>query len=342
MSVELSGESTRMVGGAALTLVPDWTEDTEANVPLVGNARPGLFARTLALCLTGTSGGLGYLGYLEVSRMYADGIFASLGWYDYVALVLGDYLALTMGAVILGLTTALSLHYAVLGPKIFNHGGESVTVFSRFCRTNHWVAAVSCTVLMLTGFAIIIGGTAGLEESFGGSESVLVARKIHAVSTLVFLVSVIFMFFGWVSQMLPKLHDLRWLAIGGGYLSRKKLRIPAHKFNAGQKMWFWLATCGGVLMAATGVTMFFLLGSPETLTVVAIVHHAMAVALVTMFLIHVYMAVFAIKGSLGSMVNGQKSADELDTLHSLYYEELNPPEEFPGLASVLEPDEHQR
>jgi len=45
----------------------------------------------------------------------------------------------------------------------------------------------------------------------------------------------------------------------GGYLSKTQKIIKADKFNAGQKVWFWLATIGGIVMAVTGYTIYFLL-----------------------------------------------------------------------------------
>jgi len=41
---------------------------------------------------------------------------------------------------------------------------------------------------------------------------------------------------------------VKWMMIVGGYLSKEKKPIPAGKFNAGQKMWYWIATLGGMVM----------------------------------------------------------------------------------------------
>jgi len=45
-------------------------------------------------------------------------------------------------------------------------------------------------------------------------------------------------------------------------------------------------------------------------------------ALLAMFIVHIYMSVFSIKGSLKSMVYGYKDAEEVKVLHSAHYEKL--------------------
>ena len=44
---------------------------------------------------------------------------------------------------------------------------------------------------------------------------------------------------------------------GEFHLNKNKKPVPAGRFNAGQKTWFWLATLGGVVMIGTGAAMYF-------------------------------------------------------------------------------------
>ena len=123
----------------------------------------------------------------------------------------------------------------------------------------------------------------------------------------------------WFKDMLPQLHDLAWMLMFGGYLSKKKKPVPAGKFNAGQKMYFWLATVGGVVMAYTGYIIWGM-GTTDldTVRLYAIIHNILGMGILAFYLTHVYMAVFAIAGSLNSMKTGYKSKDEVDILHSRY------------------------
>lgn len=121
--------------------------------------------------------------------------------------------------------------------------------------------------------------------------------------------------------------------IVGGYLNKDKKPVPAGKFNAGQKTWYWLATLGGFIMIATGAAMYFQdfkldiiaaqgISQIDFLRASAIVHNVLGLAILVLFLVHIYMSVFAIKGAIHSMINGYKEEEEVEILHSSFYKEL--------------------
>ena len=139
---------------------------------------------------------------------------------------------------------------------------------------------------------------------------------------MLFGISVSMMFLIWAPQMLPHKRDLNWIASLGGYLSKEKKPIPAHKFNAGQKLWFWLVTLGGMFMCFSGWAMYRLWGNMQFLNVMALVHNVMAVLIVAMYLVHVYLTLWGIKGAWRSMITGNKSEEEVAILHNDYYREL--------------------
>lgn len=55
----------------------------------------------------------------------------------------------------------LLLHSMMIGPKTFNHHGQQVYFFSLFCRCIHWLAALTFSILVLSGIAIIFAKTLG-------------------------------------------------------------------------------------------------------------------------------------------------------------------------------------
>ena len=83
-------------------------------------------------------------------------------------------------------------------------------------------------------------------------------------------------------------------------------------------MWFWLITLGGFVMAYTGYFLWGFQGSVDNLRLMAIIHNFLGAALTALFLVHLYMSLFAIAGSLGSMISGYKPQEEIDILHSRY------------------------
>jgi len=223
---------------------------------------------------------------------------------------------LFMGVLVLMLVL-FAVHYLLVGSKSFAHDGEKVFYYSVLCRLVHALAAASFTVLVISGLLIIFG------KVFHGGELVRTARFFHAPAAVVFVPVSLVLFLLWVRDMLPAAYDLDWLLVFGGYLSRKKITVPAGKFNPGQKSWFWLAVAGGLVMAYTGYCLFSFSGDLPALRLAAVIHNLLGVVLLVMFMIHLYMALFAIKGSLQSMLTGYKSAEEVAQMHSEYWRRIS-------------------
>ena len=204
------------------------------------------------------------------------------------------------------------IHLVLVGPKRFSHKKGMVYYFSLFARVIHWVAAASFTLLVITGLMVIFA------KPLGGGELVLQARHWHAACALVFVISAVPMFLMWLKDMLPAAYDIKWFFILGGYLSKKKVPVPAGRFNAGQKVWFWLATAGGGVMAWTGWYIYSLGAPTPELRLYVLIHSYLAAALTAFFLVHLYMSLFAIKGAIKSMISGYKPLEEVEILHSRF------------------------
>lgn len=204
------------------------------------------------------------------------------------------------------------LHFLIVGAKSFAHDGPQILFFNFFTRIVHWIGAISFALLVITGLLIIFGAI------FGGGAPIRLARHIHIINAILFAVIAVFMFLIWVKDMFPTFYDIKWIFILGGYLSKKKKPVPAGKFNAGQKAWFWLATIGGGIMAYTGYIIWGMNGDLDTVRLYTIVHNVLGMVLISLFLTHLYMSLFAIKGSLHSMISGYKPKEEVDILHSRY------------------------
>lgn len=229
--------------------------------------------------------------------------------------------------VLVGVPAVFLLHYLVIGPMIFSHDRKKIYIFTLFNRIIHAIAGISFILIIPTGLIMMFAST------FGGGEFVIVCKEIHAISTLLFIVSIVPMFFMWLRWMFLHFDDIKWLMIVGGYLNKDKKPVPAGRFNAGQKTWYWLATLGGFIMIGTGAAMYFqdfrldILASNgisqiDFLRASAIAHNTLGLAIVALFFVHIYMAVFAIKGAIHSIINGYKEEEEVEILHSSYYREL--------------------
>ncbi len=254
------------------------------------------------------------------SSSYLDGVRAIFGatfsdyrpWMDqfiYFQHVLGR--RLFFGILVL-IPLLFLIHLVLIGPKRFSHKKGMVYYFSALSRLVHWVAAVSFTLLVVTGLMVIFA------KPLGGGGLVLQARHWHVVCAVIFAISGTAMFLIWVKDMLPAPYDIKWFLILGGYLSRKKEPVPAGRFNAGQKVWFWLATVGGGVMAWTGWYIYTLGAETPELRLYVLIHSYLAATLTAFFLIHLYMSLFAIKGAIWSMISGYKPLEEVEILHSRF------------------------
>lgn len=229
--------------------------------------------------------------------------------------------------VLIGVPTVFFIHYKIIGPMIFSHDRKKIFVFSVFNRIIHTIAAIAFILIVPTGFIIVFGTT------FGGGEFVRISKDIHAIATILFVISVIPMLIMWFKDMLPTSDDIKWMMILGGYLNKRKDPIPAGRFNAGQKMWFYVCTFGGIVMILTGAIMFFQdfkiefiislgISQIDLLRGSAIVHNVLGMAVAALFMTHVYMSVFAIKGAIHSIITGYKEEEEVEILHSTFYKKL--------------------
>ena len=204
------------------------------------------------------------------------------------------------------------LHYIIIGAKSFSHAGTPIKFFGILTRFLHWLAALSFSLLVITGLMVVFG------KFIGGGPLVMSGRSVHLIAAIVFCLSAAGLFLIWLKDMLPMPHDILWLLIMGGYLSKKKKPVPAGKFNAGQKVWFWLATVGGGIMAWSGYTLYSFAAPADQIRQMAILHNLLAAGLVAFFIIHLYMSLFAVKGAISSMLTGYKSREEVAIMHSRY------------------------
>lgn len=239
-----------------------------------------------------------------------------------------DYFAYGVVLIILAVIAAFVLHFLIIGPKHFSHDGKKVYAFDIVERVSHGLAAISWVILVPTGIIMMWG------DKFGGGAFVNFMQTLHVISTVIFTISVPPMIIYWTKRMLPVVYDIRWMMIIGGYLSKIKRPVPAGKFNAGQKAWYWVAIPGGVVMIATGAAMYFLdFSTPDVATWLgvsqidvlrasALIHNVLGIVCAVFFLVHIYMAAIAIHGAIWSMVTGYKEEEEVYVLHHYWYQEL--------------------
>jgi formate dehydrogenase subunit gamma len=101
---------------------------------------------------------------------------------------------------------------------------------------------------------------------------------------------------------------------------------PAGRYNAGQKFLFWGFFLCAILLLLSGVVLWFpeyIPWSLRWLRYAAVLTHASAALLtIGLFLIHVYMGVFAERGAFGSVIRGDVSEEFARRYHPGWYKEI--------------------
>ncbi len=168
-----------------------------------------------------------------------------------------------------GIVALIALFFAYRGriPISAGPSGRRIERFSALERTAHWLTAGSFVVLALTGLNMLYGRYLFAMDPAGDAGDFTAVHKafaavtyygkfIHTFIGFSFAVGVVLMIVVWIRHNVPNKHDFVWLAKGGGILV-KGVHVPAHKFNAGQKIVFWLVVLMGVSITWSGLGLIF-------------------------------------------------------------------------------------
>ena len=256
----------------------------------------------------------------------------------------------TYGAwAIAGIVALLAAFLLVRGPIRIEHGRSNRTIerFSSWERTGHWLLASSFIILAFTGLNILYGRYVLLpligQQPFAAITQI--GKALHNYVAFAFMIGLLWVLVAWVRHNLPHWRDLRWLAVGGGFFS-KGVHPPAWKFNAGQKIIFWLVILGGISISLSGLALMFpyqvplfaktfgvlnsLFGTglPASLTAneemqfAASWHGIVALFLVVLIIAHIYIGTIGMEGAFSAMGTGHVDANWAKEHHSLWAEEV--------------------
>ena len=233
------------------------------------------------------------------------------------------------GALLLIVAIAIALFYWKRGALGHEHpdGGLAIERFTPLERAAHWTNAIAFVTLAVSGIVMafgkffllpILGGTL-----FGGLAYAL--KTAHNFAGPLFAVSLVIVFFTFLKDNLPKLHDLTWVRRAGGMFSGE--HVPSHRFNAGEKVVFW----GGVLLLGTVVVvsglvldkllpgLAYLRGDMQ---IAHMVHAVAALLMMAMFAGHIYMGTIGMKGAYQAMRRGYVNEAWAHEHHALWLDDI--------------------
>jgi formate dehydrogenase subunit gamma len=191
-------------------------------------------------------------------------------------------------------------------------------------RLMHWINGFAYLYLMLTGLAFWSPWLLWIAVIFGGTQ---ISRMLHPWIGLVFALSLTWMYAAWSSQMRTTEADKKWWDSMQHYVRNEDDQMPpAGRYNMGQKLLFWGFVFCGILLLLSGIVLWipeYLPWNARALRYAAVlIHPSAAMLTIGLFLIHIYMSVFAERGALNSMIRGDVSQNFAKRYHRLWWERV--------------------
>ncbi|HZS64150.1 MAG TPA: formate dehydrogenase subunit gamma [Xanthobacteraceae bacterium] len=229
------------------------------------------------------------------------------------------------GIAIIGMVLLLAIYYLVHGTIRLKSGrsGRVIVRFNALERFLHWTMAVSFIILALTGLNISFGKRLLLPlmspDAFATWSQW--AKYTHDFISFAFVISVALLFLIWLKDNFPTEADAQWLKEGGGMIGDK--HPPAWRFNAGQKILFWLVCLGTAAVAVSGYMLLFpfYITNISGMETAEVVHGVIAMAFIAMIIAHIYIGTLGMEGAFEAMGEGTVDLNWAREHHRLWVEQ---------------------
>ena len=243
-----------------------------------------------------------------------------------------DILAPGLMLALFGMIGVFILFIMVNGISKLHHGysGKMVFRWSKRDVAIHWLGAIPCLLLILTGL-MLLAGRFFVEPVLGqGAFASMMAlvKPVHDVMAFPFMAGWLLMTLLWAKNQIPAKYDLDWFLVVGGYINFGpfKGKHPDAGFaNAGEKLWFWTFAAFGLVISLSGIVLLFpqYVEPSRTLSLLAIIAHgASAIILCAFSIVHIFMATVMSEGGMECMVSGYCDENWAKQHHNVWYDEI--------------------
>lgn len=208
-------------------------------------------------------------------------------------------------------------------------GGRRIERFTPFERAAHWTNAIAFVVLAVSGLIMafgkffllpLIGGTL-----FGYFTYIL--KNLHNFAGPLFTVSLVVVILTFIRDELPRRGDLGWLLKLGGVFKKSGEEPPTHRFNAGEKVVFWIGVFVlGLIVVASGLVLDKLIPNVvyerATMQVAHMVHAVAAVLMMCITALHIYLGTVGMRGAYDAMRHGYVDEAWAREHHAYWHEDI--------------------
>jgi formate dehydrogenase subunit gamma len=147
------------------------------------------------------------------------------------------------------------------------------------------------------------------------------AKYAHNYLSFPFTIGVVLILLMWIAGNIPNRVDVDWVKRGGGIVGND--HPPAYRFNAGQKMIYWIVVIGGGAAAVSGYLLMFPFYATDITNMqwAQIVHGTVAMLFVAAMLAHIYIGTIGMEGAFEAMGEGTVDVNWAKQHHALWLQE---------------------
>lgn len=237
----------------------------------------------------------------------------------------------TMGGFLIALALLGLIGYYTWRGKIEVQGKLTGRVIERFSaaeRVLHWSMALSFVALGITGLVVTFGRSVLLPLIGYTLFSWLatLSKAIHNIVGPIFAVALLLFIGRYLRNNIMRGYDFQWIGKFGGMLDRSGgTHVPSGKFNAGEKVLFWLLV---VVLSITLVVSGFVLLFPNfdqtrsAMQIANIVHLVAALLAVAMACFHIYLGTLGMAGAYEAMRHGYVDETWAKEHHEYWYNDV--------------------
>jgi formate dehydrogenase subunit gamma len=166
---------------------------------------------------------------------------------------------------------------------------------------NHWILAISCILLIISGYGFLFHVEV-IGAMFGGFETM---KTVHNWLGVVFVLSLLYSMRHYFRDSLEyDADDRQWFKVAGGYLSKKVKVPPMGKYNPGQKLYYLAILVFGLVISLSGFGIWLFKESVTVMLVSHLLHNLAFIVFIIAVPVHIYLSTLANPGTFRIMVSG--------------------------------------
>src|SRR5690606_28362808 len=178
----------------------------------------------------------------------------------------------------------------------------TVDRYTALARINHWITAITLVLLAISGLSLFHPSLYFLSGLFGGGEMV---RMLHPWLGVVLIISFAGLFIRFFRLNLWERTDSVWMSRRRDVLAGRDENLPGiGKYNAGQKMVFWLMSLLILVLFGSGIVIWYEYFAPyftiDQQRAAVLIHALGAIIIICVWIVHVYAAIW-VRGTISGM-----------------------------------------